>query len=790
MALNISKFLNQFFMEADEKLANIQDHMLELENNPKDKDAIENIQRDMHTIKGSARMVGLKEISQIAHLMEEAFTRFHSGRVPVSAPVMTVMYRAVDSIAQLLNQARDKKPYSDTSPLEDEIQQVIDGKVHPPGESTAIKGETDAPSRRKFKLDFNTLKQKIKHKIPAPEKKPPPETAQIEPEPPELFPPEPAITEPAMPEPAMLEPEPGKPEIIPSPVMEKTYLKVHNHQVETLINQVTDLLSRRYFFNNVMRTSKELLQMIRGLRTEWLKIKNAEPGQYTGDLEAVNNVDNTVEVFLKKIQDFQRDYQVNLTNFEGALRDVYDNLLDVKLTPLNTIFNIYPRFVRDYAYRTGKQIKIYIRGGDTQLDKTVIEKINEPLIHLIRNACDHGIETPEERQKHNKTPVGTIIIEANKKGSHVEIKISDDGRGLDAQSILDKAVRQKLIDPESAEQLDEQEIYDFIFETGFSTASEVTDISGRGVGMDVVRKITQQFGGSIDIQTEKNKGTHFHLQFPISIFTNQVTYIREEGIEYALPSSLIRSIVRVYPRDIIQKTDYSVVVHNHEIYTVAKLNQVLSGETQGIGDKPLFMILPKITEKKIGIIVDDILHESEVIVKELGPFLGKRRFVYGMVIGERGELHIVLDIHDVVASEAFSKKIKILTPLRTRETQKYCVLVVDDSMLVREMEKNVLESGGYEVVTAVNGIDGYNRALTRRFDLVLADIEMPEMDGFEMIENIKKIDEYADVPTIVLSTVEKEEDKIRGLNLGVNAWLQKQDFDEKEMLKIIKRLIG
>jgi len=174
----------------------------------------------------------------------------------------------------------------------------------------------------------------------------------------------------------------------------------------------------------------------------------------------------------------------------------------------------------------------------------------------------------------------------------------------------------------------------------------------------------------------------------------------------------------------------------------------------------------------------------------LGPFLGKRKDVYGMVIGERGELLTVLDIHDVVASSEFSRKIKILAPAISARPEKQRILVVDDSLLIREMERNLLENAGYGVVCAVNGLDGYNKALTERFDLVMADIEMPEMDGFEMIENIKKIEEYADVPTIVLSSVEGEEDKIRGINLGANAWLQKQDFDEKEMLTLIKRFIG
>lgn len=280
------------------------------------------------------------------------------------------------------------------------------------------------------------------------------------------------------------------------------------------------------------------------------------------------------------------------------------------------------------------------------------------------------------------------------------------------------------------------------------------------------------------------------MEFPVSIFTNKVTYIREEGNIYAVPGNLIRRIVKLKPGDIQEKPDYSVVVYNDEIYTVAKLNQVLKGDTSGIGKQPVFMILPKPTDRKIGIIVDEIICEAEVIIKDLGKFLGKRKYVYGMVVGDKGELRIVLDIHDIVSSDEFSKKIKIISPFKPKKSGKRRILVVDDSLLVREMERNLLESAGYDVITGINGLDGYTKALAQRFDLVLADIEMPEMDGFEMIENIKKIQEYADVPTIVLSTVDREQDKVRGINLGVNAWLQKQDFNDTEMLKIVKRFVG
>ncbi len=826
MALNISKFLDQFYMEANERITRIHTNMAQLEHAPHSKAVLLSIQRDMHTIKGSARMVGLKEISEIAHILEDVFLMAGNGRIQVNEEVQQIIYRGIDGISELLQQAQNKTPFSDTTPLQEEMRKVLDGKVGSVEPKPESPGDTEEqPVKKKFKLDFNALKKKFQNKIPGvgqektkqvtkvapPDSAPPPaavnedtpsestitqkrlETVEaVSPVPPQPVPPV------QLDKPKPLAPEPLK---IPPPLsisrqpqlQEQTYLKIDNEQFETIVNQVTDLLSKRYFFNNVLQTCDGLTRLTRGLRKEWHTLRSMSSESLFSnnqEIEAVNNIDNIVDLFFKKIQDFERDYQINLSNFESVLRDVYDNLLDLKLTPLSTIFNIYPRFVRDYAYRSDKKIRIYIRGGDTQLDKTVIEKINEPLVHLIRNACDHGVEMPSNRMDNGKTPTGTIIIEANKKGTYVEIKVSDDGKGLDTEAILKKAIENGLVDAQGAEKLDERQVFELIFHPGFSTATAVSDTSGRGIGMDIVKRITHQFGGNIEIQSKAGEGTTFLLEFPISIFTNKVTYIKEEGVIYAIPSNLIRRIVKLAPGDIHEKTDYSVVVHDDDIYTVAKLNQVLTGETSGLGSQSIYMLLPTVTEKKNGLIVDEILYESEVIIKEPGKFLGKRKYVYGLVIGARGELHTVLDMHDIVESDEFSRKIKIITPVKTSPVGKPCILVVDDSLLVREMERNLLESAGYEVVTAINGLDGYNKALSRHFDLVLADIEMPEMDGFEMIEHIKRITEYADTPTIVLSTVEREEDKVRGINLGVNAWLQKQDFNDSGLLKVIKRFIG
>ena len=783
MPLNISKFLEQFFLEAKEKLSNIQNHMVEIENNPGNKDAIVAIQRDMHTIKGSSRMVGLAEISEIAHQMEDVFFMLHNDQIKITSDVMDILYQGIDTLSDLLQSAETSSSPKDFTQITQTIHQLIEGKLPSHKEETektiSIPVEEEI-HKKKFILDFKDLKQRISGKAPEvkeEKKEKPTRTLKEKKEVPVDLETQPEMVSKSKEDARM--------------VSKKEYLKVDSDKIEKIVNQVADVLSKKYLFTNISQTFKNLSQISSGFREEWDQIKNRELTKFKdSESESIFSIDNMLDHFKKNIQDFQRNFQYDQANYENNLRDLYENLLELKMTPLSTIFNIYPRFVRDYAYRSGKKIRIFVRGGDTQLDKTVVERINEPLIHLIRNACDHGIELPKVRKQTGKNPEGTIIIEANKRGNRVEIKISDDGCGLNRDKILKTAIEKELIDKKKADQLEDSDIFDFIFEPGFSTAHEVSATSGRGIGMDIVKKILHQFGGSLHIQTHLNKGTIISLEFPITILTNRVTTIEEEGKIFAIPSHLIRCIVNLNPGEIKQKSGYSTVLYNDEIFTVAKLNQILTGETAGFFKKNAVLILPKVTDKKIGIIVDNILNESDVIIKGVGDFLGNSRFVYGMTVGEKGELQIVLDLHDLVESSEFFKKIKIIKPVQGKKLKKQKILLVDDSLLVREMEKNLLESAGYEVIVGVNGIDGYNKAISDKFDLILADIEMPEMDGFEMIENIKKIKEYEDVPTIVLSTSEKEEDKIRGIKVGANAWLQKQDFDGKEFLKTIKSFIG
>ena len=772
MAFSLDKFLNQFYSEAKEKLENIENNLIEFENNPNNLEIAQQIQRDMHTIKGSSRMVGLSEIGDIAHKFEDLFLEISNENIKPNKLIFDLLLKGIDSIKELIEKSKKKEKLSSFKNLINEIENIIEkrGLIE-----EGIKTEKK-PNKKKFKIDFESLKFKFsekKDKKQKKEKKHDKKRILKEKESKKLIKEE-------------VKPEDEKKEKLEHKRFKHEFIKIDSKKISRVLNSITDIISKKYFLKKTIHDNNELIYYFEKFKNEWFKEVN-ELNIKNSKLEILNK---SIDVIFRKIINNTREYNLSLTNFENLLNNHYDLILDLKLTPLSSIFNLFPRFVRDYSHKTNKKIRIFIRGADTLLDKNIIEKLNEPFIHLIRNSCDHGIETPEERKKKGKPEVGNIIIEAKRKGNRVEISIKDDGRGLDNEKIIKKAIKMGVIDQKIADKLSFAETHNLIFESGLSTSKLITETSGRGIGMDVVKRILQELNGNILIKSEKNRGTEFIIDVPVSIFTNRILFIKDNKTVYAIPSSMIKKIFSIKASEIKQKHDYSVVIYKGEIFTVAKLSSILNSTESEINPNDnLFIIIPKIGEKKIGIIVDNILYEKDAIIKETGDFLGKQKFVYGIVIGERGELIIIIDMFDIDSYFSLNKRAKITQEIKPKDNRKKLILIVEDSLLVREMEKNVLESAGYNVHLATNGIEGLDMVASNKYDLILSDIEMPEMDGFEMIENIKKNPEHQNIPIVILSTKDSDEDKIRGVKIGADAYLNKQEFNEKEFLEVIKKLI-
>lgn len=474
---------------------------------------------------------------------------------------------------------------------------------------------------------------------------------------------------------------------------------------------------------------------------------------------------------------------------------LYREVIASNMRPFTDGVQAFPRMVRDLARRLDKQVKFEIIGRSTLVDRDILEKLEAPLTHILRNAVDHGIEYPEERLATGKPAEGTVRIEAAHRAGMLSITISDDGRGVDLERLRQKIVTKGMLNDEMAAQLTEPELMEFLFLPGFSTASAVTEISGRGVGLDVVQRMVQEVGGILRAVSQPGKGMSFHLQLPLTLSVIRTLLVEIAGEPYAFPLTRIDRIMR------INRSDISVV-ENRQYFTLDGQNiglvaaqQVLELNAPSSDTEDLSVVIISDRLSCYGLVVDRFLGERDLVVRPLEPRLGKVPDISAAALMEDGSPVLIVDVEDMVrsidkllASQTLSK-VSQRTDNTTSKQHKR-ILVVDDSITVREVERKLLENKGYEVEVAVNGVDGWNAVRIGHFDLVITDIDMPRMNGIELVSQIKNNPTLKSIPVIIVSYKDREEDRIRGLEVGADYYLTKSCFHDDTLLKAVSDLIG
>jgi two-component system chemotaxis sensor kinase CheA len=451
--------------------------------------------------------------------------------------------------------------------------------------------------------------------------------------------------------------------------------------------------------------------------------------------------------------------------------------------------------VRDIASQQGKQVNLVISGEENELDKKVMEGIKTSLIHILRNCIDHGIEEPEVRAALAKPREGTIKIAASHKGDNVVITVEDDGRGMDIAQIKETALKKKLASIQDLEGMSDKEVMNIVFMNGYSTSPIVTDVSGRGMGLDIVRRDIANLKGRVILDTEKNTGTKFTLVLPLTIAIIQVLLLKVQNMLFALPMFSVTETVKV-SRDNVSFTGGKMAIQFREhILPLVRLNEVLglppAGNEEEKEKTEMLVVVASSLDSRVGFIVDEIAGEGEAFIKSLGKHLGKVKNVSGAIILPTGEVVVVLDIADLVAHSALglphTTGRRSVTETRHKEKR---ILVVEDAFSTRELEKSILETHGYVVDTAVDGLDALDRMVNNQYDLVVSDVEMPRMDGFELCRTLKNNEGYKDIPVVMVTALQKEEDKRRGIEVGAAAYLVKSAFEQTNLLETIERLVG
>jgi chemotaxis protein histidine kinase CheA len=540
------------------------------------------------------------------------------------------------------------------------------------------------------------------------------------------------------------------------------------------------------------KLSKEMQKTISGLSEAIKKEFCPQDGEIT---KWLGQCDAQIQKLREHTLELQDHASTQAFHLDPVIDELQANMKKIKMLPLSAIADGFPRMVRDIASQQGKEVNLLISGEDTELDKKVLDGIKASLIHILRNCIDHGIEGPEERVALGKERHGTIKISAFHEADNVMITVEDDGRGMDLEQIKQTALKRRCVTGHDLEGMTDRELLNIVFMNGYSTSPVVTDVSGRGIGLDIVRRDITNLNGRVILDTEQYRETKFTLALPLTIAIIQVLLVEVKDMIFALPMLPIIESIKVSTDDVSTIGGRMAIHFREHTVPLVRLNEVLElpaeMDEEGEARKEMLVVVATSLDSQVGFIVDEIVGEEEVFIKNLGKHLGKVKYVSGAIIMPTGEVVVVLDIADLIAHSALSSSTgpgkKRAPELKRKERR---ILVVEDAFSIRELEKTILETHGYLVDTAVDGMDALDRMTGVRYDLIVSDIEMPRMDGFELCRALKKKEGYKDIPFVMVTALQKEEDKRRGMEVGAAAYIVKSTFQQTNLLDTIERLVG
>ncbi|HEY8199767.1 MAG TPA: hybrid sensor histidine kinase/response regulator, partial [Actinomycetota bacterium] len=498
-----------------------------------------------------------------------------------------------------------------------------------------------------------------------------------------------------------------------------------------------------------------------------------------------------LEVTRRDLGHLRRMLEADARRMAQVATDLQDDVRRTRMLPVGTVFGGFPRMVRDLAREQGKEVALSIAGGGIEVDRSVLEQIKDPLMHLLRNCVDHGIESPDARARAGKPTPGTISVSARQRGDSLLVEVADDGAGIDVEAVRTRAVEMGLLTPAAAGDLSEREAVTLIFRPGLSSSPRITDVSGRGVGLDVVRDAVERLHGSVEVASRAGLGATFSLSLPLSVSTMLCLLIEAGGQTFALPASGVERIIRVGPDEIEWAGGRETArVDGHPV-VLAGLDDVLGVEAAPGDDNPASrqpVVVAGTAERRAAFLVDHVSGTHELVVKSLPAPLLRVRCVTGATVLGSGEVAMILSAAELMAALERSDG-PSLAATRTPATEPATVLVVEDSVTTRTLERNILETAGFRVRVAADGAEGWDRLQSGSCNLVLTDIEMPRMDGFELVTRIRADQRHRELPVVLVTSRDSREDRERSIQAGADAYIVKGGFDQDRLLETIRRLI-
>ncbi|MHB8092249.1 MAG: hybrid sensor histidine kinase/response regulator [Syntrophales bacterium] len=767
MALDMAKFMARFVDEARDHINKLNDGLVRLEKHPEDTETINDVFRSAHTIKGSSRMMKLNSITDVAHKMEDVLGALREKKLYHSRELANVLFKGIDCITVMIDKvAAGQKLDEDTIVLCDELTKAVDGQFASVGGAIPV----------------NSVAAPEPLPIPTAELSKVQAVAEEKTEKPEAAPPKP--------EEVSVADVPLSDAIQAAALKEKGHrpfesIRVNAEKLDELIRLMGEIVSHQNRLKQRLSDIREAERTARKNMDLSACLEQVD-ASHNGNLSGIIQSGRSLYLSLKQLSLSMRD-DANMQ--ELLTSELQEKALMLRMVPLATVFDTFPRMVRDLSQSQGKSVDLLIEGGDIGLDKKMIEKIGDPLVHMLRNAVDHGTESRDERLKAGKTEQGSIRLFASYDAGSVLIELSDDGNGISLEKIREKALRKKMFSETELNAMADDEIVDLIFQPGFSTSAIITDISGRGVGMDVARKnIVEELKGSIKIETMAGRGTRFLIRVPMTLAVMRVLLVEAAGAKFAVNTHYVDEIIRGSETEIIKVLDRKAIRLREELIPVVHLETVLNlvgNEKEENGN--LLVLVTRVGNEKLGLIVDALLDEEDMVIKSLPPHMKNIRLVSGVTITGRNEVINILHVPGLIMEAGETKRAH--SPAK-KEADAIRILVVDDSANTREIEKSILEAYGYAVDLAEDGMEAIEKALEQRYDLVVTDVEMPRLDGFSLTERLRKDESYKNTPVIIVTSREKDEDKKRGIMVGANAYIVKGAFDQTNLLETVQNLIG
>lgn len=571
-------------------------------------------------------------------------------------------------------------------------------------------------------------------------------------------------------------------------------IRLATAKLDALLLQAEDLLIPKLAAGERVREARALVEALKGGRGQG---SGTGPRPPAPDLR---EVESRARELLRQLVRDQRE-------ITGAVDGLLDEMRRLRMMPVSAILDLFPRMVRDLAREHGKEVELVAQGGDLEVDRKVLEAMKEPLIHLVRNAIDHGIEPPEARVEAGKLPRGRVMVSvASLEGNRIEIRVEDDGRGINLAQVRAAAVRARLLTAEEAEALPDDAVLDLVYRSGLSTSAIITDVSGHGLGLAIVKERVERLGGQIHVETRSGMGTAVRMLLPATIATFRGLLVQAGGQLFLLPTEAVERVVRISSNEVERVEGRETIRWNGHPLSIARLSDLLGGGDGGWGigtqrlvsdpqsltpnPPPLHLyVIVRAGEEQAAFLVEEILGDREVLVKELRPPLIRVRNVAGTGLLGTGQVVLILRPADLISSIRQSPRLPAPPTAPEEEERQPVILVVDDSITTRTMEKNILEAQGYRVRVAVDGVEAWTALKSEDFDLVVSDVDMPRMDGFELTARIRADRKLADLPIVLVTVLESREDKERGIEVGANAYIVKSSFDQSNLLEIIRRLI-